>query len=219
MRPVRHPADVPYILRQKIANGAFNWNGFAIADKAQVSASLELLQMGVCAYCQIRLDSSVGKHIEHLLPKSAYPALTFQWRNLVLSCTQNDVSEEILQSEGVSCGHYKGSRYTPQFISPTEPDCERYFEYRASDGTIQAAKGLSVPDKSRADYTIDLLNINCPRLCRLRKDMLEQGYGIIAGLRDDKGALAHFLDAEFAEVRGKVRSFISARQQHFSVFA
>lgn len=217
MRPIHHPPAAPYPLQQTIAS---NWNSFT--GKAAVRDSLSNSQKGLCAYCQIRLDSSIGYHIEHIWPKHAHPESTFQWNNLVLSCTDSGVISTTRQSDGVSCGHSDGKSkwlaYDARFISPTEPDCERFFQYRASDGTVQPATGLSQPDKERATYTINLLNLNCPRLCRERKDMLEEGYRIIAKLQNDTGALQHFLDCELAEVGGKLRAFFTARQQHFSPF-
>ncbi len=124
---------------------------------------------------------------------------------------------------GVSCGHCQGKRqwpaYDPRFVSPTEPDCERYFAYRAGDGTVRPSPGLSAADAERAEYTINLLNLNCRRLCRERKDMLEEGYRIIAELDDSPAALGNFLDLELAETRGKLPAFFTARQQHFQAFA
>jgi len=221
MRPILHPATVPYPLQQAVANHSTNWNRFA--GKAAVSAPLEVLQKGLCAYCQIRLDSSIGSHIEHIWPKCPHTEKTFLWNNLVLSCTHSDAIRSTRNTGGVSCGHSDGkrdwSRHDSRFISPTESDCERYFEYQAGDGTVQPAVGLSAPDFERSRFTIKLLNLNCRRLCRLRKDMLEEGYRIIAELMADTTALGYFLDCELAEVSGKLPSFYTARQQHFQVFS
>jgi uncharacterized protein (TIGR02646 family) len=221
MRSIQHPATAPRVLQQSVANHATNWNSFG--GKTQVSASLEILQKGLCAYCQIRLDSGIGSHIEHIWPKDPHTEKTFQWENLVLSCTHSEVIGKTRLTGGVSCGHSNDKRnwptYDNRFISPIEPDCERYFEYRASDGTVQPAKDLSEHEVERADYTIELLNLNCRRLSRLRKDMLEEGYRIIRVLMADATALGYFIDCELAEVRGKLPSFFTARQQHFQVFS
>lgn len=221
MRPIQHPPTIPYLLQQAVVNGAINWNSFG--GKAQVRSSLDTLQKGLCAYCQIRLDSGISCHIEHIWPKHAHTAMTFQWNNLVLSCTDAQEIKNTKQTGGVSCGHSDGKRnwpaYDPRFISPTEPDCERFFEYRASDGSVQPTNTLSTTDTDRVIYTINLLNLNCPRLRRLRKDILEEGYRIISELHGDSVALRHFLNCEFADVGGKLRSFFTARQQHFSSFA
>lgn len=221
MRSIQHPPTIPHSLQQAVANGATNWDTFA--GKSSVRDSLNMLQKCLCAYCQIRLDSSIGCHVEHVWPKHAHPAMAFQWNNLVLSCTDSREIGPARQMGGVSCGHSGGKSkwpaYDPRFISPTEPDCERYFEYRASDGSVQPAQNLSEADANRASYTVALLNLNCLRLCRQRKDMLEEGYRIISDLRSDTTALKHFLGCEMAEVGGKLRAFFTARQQHFLSFA
>lgn len=221
MRYILHTPNPPIALQRSMAKGAKNWNSFD--GKEAVAEALNAIQMGLCAYCQIRLDSGVGRHIEHIWPKNPYTAKTFQWDNLVLSCTHSDEIGLTRQKGGVSCGHSDGKRqwptYDPQFISPTELDCERYFEYRASDGTVQPAKRLLPKEADRAQYTIALLNLNCRRLCRLRKDMLEEGYRIIKELTPNPCALAHFLGCELADMSGSFRAFFSARQQHFQVFA
>ena len=221
MRHIQHTPNAPVALQRAIANGVTNWDRFD--GKVAVAEMLETLQKGLCAYCQIRLDSGIGSHIEHIWPKDPYTTKTFEWGNLGLSCTHSDEIGPTHHSGGVSCGHSDGKRdwpsYDPRFISPTELDCERYFEYRASDGSVQPANGLAPHEIDRARYTIDLLNLNCLRLRRARKDMLEDGYRIIAELRSDVHSLKHFLDCEMAEVRGRLRDFFTARQQHFQVFA
>lgn len=215
MRYIQHSVqDPPYQLQK---TKSVNWHCFRA-----VSNSLEILQKGLCAYCQIRIDSSIGSHIEHIWPKSNHPEKTFQWDNLVLSCTHSEEIRATRLAGGVSCGHSNGKckwpAYDPRFISPSEADCERYFEYRVSDGKVQPAHVLSQPEFERAEFTIKLLNLNCGRLCRMRKDILEEGYSIIQELKNDSVALAHFIDLELDEINKKLPSFFSARDQHFSVF-
>lgn len=221
MRPIAHPVNPPVALQRAIANGCTNWDGFP--DKASVTDVLSRVQKCLCAYCQIRLDSGIGSHIEHIWPKHAHQTKTFDWPNLVLSCTHSQEIGAARLSGGLSCGHSNGKKpwpaYDPRFISPTEQDCERYFEYMAADGSVQPMRGLAPTETDRARYTIDLLNLNCRRLCRLRKDMLEEGYRIIQDLLNSPDALAYFLDCEFGETNDKLPSFISARRQHFEAFA
>ncbi|OQX16093.1 MAG: TIGR02646 family protein [Desulfobulbaceae bacterium A2] len=221
MRYIRHPAQTPYVLQQAVAYHATNWNRFD--GKPAVTESLRGLQQCLCAYCQIRLDSGIGSHIEHIWPKARHTDKTFQWENMVLSCVHSEELGSIRSAGGVSCGHSQGKRHWPaydhRFVSPTEPDCERYFEYRAGDGTVRPFRGLSAADAERADYTINLLNLNCRRLCRERKDMLKEGYRIIAELGDNPAALGNFLDLELTETGRKLPAFFTARQQHFQAFA
>jgi uncharacterized protein (TIGR02646 family) len=177
----------------------------------------------LCAYCQIRLDSGIGHHIEHVINKSIDPTLTFEWTNLVLSCTHSNSITATRTDGGVSCGHSTDKRtwptLDPKFVSPTEIDCKRYFEYHASDGSVQPATNLNANDTKRATYTRDLLNLNCSRLNRERKDMLEEGLKIIRRLMSDPVALRHFLDCDLNETNQKLNSFYTAREQNFGAFA
>lgn len=221
MRSIVHPVNPPVTLQRAITNGNNSWDRFP--DKRAVTDVLLRVQKCLCAYCQIRLDSGIGSHIEHIWPKHAHATRTFEWQNLVLSCTHSLEISATSLSGGLSCGHSNGKRhwsaYDSRFISPTELECERYFEYLAADGSVQPMRGLTATETERARYTIDLLNLNCRRLCRLRKDMLEEGYHIIQELLVSTEALAYFLDCEFGETNDKLASFISARRQHFGVFA
>jgi uncharacterized protein (TIGR02646 family) len=218
MRPIVHPTNPPQVLQRAIDRGATNWNRFD--GHTAVTEVLLQEQKYLCAYCQIRLDSPIGSHIEHIWPKHAHVDMTFQWSNLVLSCTHSSKIGAMQASGGVSCGHSKSSAYDARFVSPTTNDCDRFFEYHAADGTVQPAPGLTAAETDRASYTIQLLNLNCRRLCRLRKDMLKEGYRIIRELMDeDTDALRNFLACELEETNNRLPMFISARQQHFGVFA
>lgn len=221
MRHILHPPNPPIALALAIGRGKTDWESFD--GKAEVAESLERLQKCLCAYCQIRLDSGIGSHVEHIWPKGhgKHPDKALSWPNLVLSCTHSDVIGKL--DGGVSCGHSPSKRnwprFDPQFVSPTDAYCEALFEYRASDGSVRPAPGLDDFERQRANYTIDLLNLNCSRLCRLRKDMLEQGYAILNEFKADRQCLEIFLASEFGEAGGKLRDFITARYQHFGVFA
>lgn len=221
MRPIAHPANPPIALQRAIERGRARWDGFT--EKAAVVEVLVSIQKCLCAYCQVRLDSGIGHHIEHIWPQHRYPEKAFCWQNLVLSCTDPRGIAALHKKSGLSCGHSNGKRSWPdfdaRFISPTEPDCDRYFAYFAADGTVQPMAGLSEEDAWRVRYTIDLLDLNCRRLCRLRKDMLEEGYRIIRELRGYSDALQYFLENELGETSGKLQSFVVARRQHFSPFA
>jgi hypothetical protein len=72
---------------------------------------LEPRQYYICAYCEISLNE-LGKHIEHIKPKSRYPEETFNYQELVLSC----IDDKHLQRQEHSCGHYKLDNYDPLFI-------------------------------------------------------------------------------------------------------
>jgi uncharacterized protein (TIGR02646 family) len=214
-----HPLQVPNRLGK---TKAASWNGFKSPGKKEITNSLLPAQKHLCVYCQIRLDSDIGHHVEHIINKSLNRSMTFTWTNLALSCTNSDRITNVSMGGGLSCGHSSGKQswnlIDPRFILPTEPDCEKYFEYRASDGSVQPAPGLTPNEMTRATYTRDLLNLNCSRLRRLRKDMLETGFEIIREFLSDPEPLRHFLECELNETNLKLQAFHTARVQQFGVF-
>ncbi|MFD2781156.1 HNH endonuclease [Novosphingobium pokkalii] len=66
------PADVPGI------KGRYNHPTVKAALKAETSEK--------CAYCESKMLHVTFGDIEHIVPKSADPKLTFDWENLTLAC-------------------------------------------------------------------------------------------------------------------------------------
>lgn len=138
-------------------------------------------QLGLCAYTELNIqdfgieqNSIKGAHIEHLAPKSRYPKKTFDYFNLVLSALDSeDLSK--FQKETRFGGHYKLSRFdSALFLSPLLPDVKRYFSYSSEDGEIFPKRNLNVDDRRKAEYTIDLLNLNTFYLKNHRKNWLQE---------------------------------------------
>jgi len=92
------------------------WSRFD--HKAELTNLLEMEQFGLCAYSELRPDQSgLGKHIEHIQPKSAYPQRTFDYQNLVL-CALSDSDLNGRAKEDVFGGHAKLNNYDAnRFIS------------------------------------------------------------------------------------------------------
>ena len=195
-----------------------SWNAFN--GKAELRENLTRKQSGLCAYCEIRLDSGLGQHVEHIWAKATthHPELTFEYTNLMLSCSKDGNIEDV-DLFPVSCGHSKlksKNLYDESlFIKPTEVDCERFFSYDLY-GKVLPNPLLGAPDKLRAEHTIDVLNLNCRRLSRQREAIIEEGYSILTELALDPVATHHFLDLELNPVNGKFFSFINLRREHFS---
>lgn len=117
--------------------------------REQISAD----QGWLCAYCcgKITMDTSLNEHIQ---PEDRYPARTMDYRNLIVSCKENEKKR--------TCGARKGSKYDEKlFVSPLAEDCEQQFAY-APDGEM-----IGLTEKGR--YTIDLLGLNTYELKEARK--------------------------------------------------
>jgi uncharacterized protein (TIGR02646 family) len=80
----------------------------------QVKEALVRMFNGKCAYCESKITVVTYGAIEHFYPKSLYPALTFAWKNLLLSCDKCNDS------------NHKGTNFplddtgNPLLIDPTD---------------------------------------------------------------------------------------------------
>lgn len=226
--------DPPYELANRskhpVERPTKAWEAFAFKDK--VRESLRYCQNNLCGYCEIEVDerSRLGAHLEHIRNKEFHPNLTFDYRNIILSCfsTGGEVNALGEDLTAVSCGHSVGKRTQHNeelFISPTELNCQSFFSYELT-GEIVPAYSLSESsiEYRRAKYTIDLLNLNCARLVRQRLEVLEEGYKIIDAFDYGQGnsnreGLRHFLSLELKPASTGYRqyfAFISLRQQFWS---
>jgi uncharacterized protein (TIGR02646 family) len=158
----------------------------AFDGKQAIRESLEIAQDGLCAYC----ENSLGKaHIDHFEPKSKRWQLAFDWQDLALSCSHPD-----------SCGHKKGNSYDTDWINPYDEDPEGLFIF-FSNGEIRGSS-------TRAEKTIADFGLDCPRLERIREDILKQWQESILVLADQPEALEYFLsksDEPFPTAREQMK--------------
>jgi uncharacterized protein (TIGR02646 family) len=146
------------------------WNKFS--GKDELRQDLLLIQKGLCAYCENKLNTDLGYHIEHIVPKAGNPHLTFEYTNLILSCIASEQLKNNTATSGISCGHAKKSMYDKDlFVSPASTGCERYFRYELN-GEIVPNPHLDSNNRDKATYTIDLLKLNCLRLIRERESIM-----------------------------------------------
>jgi len=102
-----------------------------------------------CMYC----EDSRGTDIDHFWPKSVYPKRTFEWANMLLSCS--------------GCQRAKGDRFpldksnAPLLIDPTDEDPWEHLFYVSETGVItpryDPATGRQCP---KGVATTDLLPLN-----------------------------------------------------------
>ncbi|ECI2735949.1 TIGR02646 family protein [Salmonella enterica subsp. enterica serovar Louga] len=151
------------------------WRNFR-RDKADLMTLLLNEQYHLCCYSEIRADlRGLGYHIEHVENKSQQPVRTFDYQNLAASALD---SENGLHLFGINAfgGHSRGKQEAvdmAKFIHCHLPNCSRYFAY-LSDGRIVPADELNAQEMERAEYTIDLLNLNSGFLQTERRNHWEE---------------------------------------------
>lgn len=129
--------------------------------KQELKDSLTKEQHYLCCYCECRITDPTS-HIEHFKPKGdpAYSHLQLEYSNLFVSCGRDrrGTSEE-------HCGHKKYDTYTPELLSPLEPDCSVHFKYNLF-GEIEYTT-------ERGKSTIKILNLNSALLKAKRKNLID----------------------------------------------
>ena len=136
-----------------------------------------------CSYCEIIVFSENNDlkedkedkecHIEHIKPKSKFGNLTFDYRNFLISCSENK-----------TCGHSKQSIWDELFINPVEENPEEYFSYSMRTGKIIPKKENGL-EYEKAVKTIEILNLNEDNLCEYRKTYILKIIDTIGNLNDN----------------------------------
>lgn len=186
--------------------------------KGETQASLLEEQFHLCCYSEIRADLlGLGYHIEHIQPKSAYPQRTFDYQNLAASAldSENDLKSFNVQSQEVFGGHAKLSKYdTNLFISCHQPDCARFFAY-LSDGRVVPALNLQAAERTKAEYTIETLNLNSPFLVNLRSHWWSELEDLFVQHQQDQWSIDHLAAIDLVPTRNKLSPFFSLTRQFF----
>lgn len=189
------------------------WGSFS--DKSALSDLLENEQYGLCAYSEINLEHySLGAHIEHVQPKSRFPKKTFDYQNLILSALSSS-DLETMDKNSIFGGHHKGSEFDPAlFISCLADNSADYFAY-LSNGHIKPKSTLSVRDKRKAQYTIDLLNLDSPYLVAERRRWLDELDTLIDEHIDQGLSVEHLAAIYLLPRNQRLESFFTANRQRF----
>ncbi|WP_431019096.1 retron system putative HNH endonuclease [Burkholderia cepacia] len=202
MKRVRKATDTPNLLGIFFENRPnADWDAFK--KKAtrynETAAQIRSDQRGICAYCEIDLlkSNSLGKvpdfRIEHFHPKSPHtppPNWALEWTNMLGTChggSQTMVADPArYTAPDLCCDVPKGNNdWTADILNPLTdvPAFPRLFKYLEGDGSIDVDSDLCpVAVAGKADETIKRLNLNAPRLTRMRQ-------AVIGALRDQIAAL------------------------------
>ena len=134
--------------KYKSKNKIINWDSF----NAEIKQVLK----------QYLLEEQENSHIEHIKPKNTFPNLLANYSNFIACCLTKK-----------RCGDSKASNWNELFINPVTENPEDYFEYDIKTGKIIPIFKDGEKNK-KANYTIELLNLNDNRLCDIRKIFIVQ---------------------------------------------
>jgi uncharacterized protein (TIGR02646 family) len=107
---------------------------------------------GKCMYCESSISHIDHGDVEHIKPKSKFPAETYNWDNLGYACSK--------------CNReYKNDYYDTKLINPFEEDPEDYLI--AIGGILHAKNG-----NDRGRITITVIQLNRADLLQRRMEAL-----------------------------------------------
>lgn len=134
------------ISKPKCPNDAVLQSNYKHPDnkKALIEASF-----GKCMYCESKITHVYFGDVEHIKPKSAFPALKFDWLNLGFSCSK--------------CNSAKADKYdemTPHINPYTDDPSDHLIAW----GALLKTKNAS----ERGEITILDINLNRPELIEKR---------------------------------------------------
>lgn len=114
-----------------------------------------------CSFCTMMIpDFESAMSVEHIRTKKDHPEKIFQWSNMLCSC--------------LTCNN-KRSRHPhipEKYLDPTRTvGIEEYFDYE-SDGTIVANEELNEDERKKAEYMIELYQLNRKDLVCKRREFL-----------------------------------------------
>ncbi|WNX60304.1 retron Ec78 anti-phage system effector HNH endonuclease PtuB [Acinetobacter baumannii] len=159
----------PTCLRQLQSISPTKWQ-LEDSHRSEIWQYLNEMQNNFCAYCESRLLNNAC-HIEHLIPqeelKKQRGRSIYEWNNLYGSC---DNSEH--------CGRYKDhivKDYDPEnLIKPDSEDSSYYFSFLENGHVIAKSNLAESSENIKAEETIRVLNLDCPRLMNLRAKKIGQ---------------------------------------------
>lgn len=177
------------------------WKNVGTECKAEIRVRLREMQGPRCAYCEMSVDFS-DRHIEHFRRKGGngqFRHLTFDWRNLFLSCDGPQ-----------HCGHFKDDPnrgpgpYDPSFLVKPDDEDPDIFLYFHGNGSVVARSDKSEAIERRAKETIRVFNLDAGRLRGLRRKAVAKYMTVLDEVRaeiatwSDADRRAYF-DSEIAE--------------------
>lgn len=171
--------DGKNIFAEKVRRAEVLWNGKTgsqegIAAFRDIKKRLIEMCVGVeiCNYC----ENNEATDVEHLYPKKLYPGSAFHWNNYILACktcntTWKSDKFAVLVPAGsdrlVELPRQRGTHTIPvnndgALINPRTEDPTEFLvlDIKGKTFRFSAKDNLTNRDKSRANYTRDLLGLN-----------------------------------------------------------
>lgn len=217
MKQICKSSEPPELIeyRQRFATQFRRWRDLKTNRKTfdTIRDRLAADQKGLCAYCEISLDSQ-DRSVEHFIPCSqSSPEQNFalDWQNMLATCRgglqdvqvpgENALRNSRPPDNFPCCGAAKAD-FVPdgQLLNPLKLPSTPIFRFSSLDGTVSPDKtaceqaGVAI---EQAQFTIDKLNLNVQRLKDQRLIVIDEAISRLDELDDGLAAPVE-LEAELA---------------------
>ncbi|EKS6731307.1 TIGR02646 family protein [Enterobacter mori] len=170
------------------------------ADRDSLKKEIIADQAGICAYCEKALrdegdNKPLGFKVEHFIPENSKiikkliaagqpaPAINYSllWTNLFGCCFGGEHSrsasyiESLTDKSNLSCDVLKSDNdWSALILDPSKdaPENETWYEFD-EEGVMYVSSDCPPHFANKAQKSIELLNLNCARLIRLRLAALQ----------------------------------------------
>ena len=185
MKFITYPAgaiDEPWQARADAATAAAaQRTGEAVSDYitsrsqlwSDLKPVLEALSCGKCWYSESR-DRVSYWHVDHYRPKSLYPWLAFDWRNMRLSGGMPNVAKSNhfpLHDDSVraSAAHRSTAAEVPLLLDPTHWGDPELLTFNGA-GEPTCADPRDALTALRVNLSVEMLDLKTEKLCEGRRD-------------------------------------------------
>ncbi len=153
------------------------WSDLDFRDRARMRRGLSDDFKGICGYCEKSCEpptrsgnSRDEETIDHFRPRRKFPALSFDWQNLVYCCKQcNDAkggqwpesADQVNQVLNVGYARYiPVDRYVDPNFQQGQRSAHDYFDFDVDTGEIQPARRVNSEEWSTSFRMIRDLDLN-----------------------------------------------------------
>ena len=124
-------------------------------------------QFLLCAYCEKEIDATPERsNIDHFKTRNLFSQLTLSYNNLIVSCNTHE------RCSGYKDRNIKLTDYE-KMIDPVIENPEDFFDYLLT-GDIHPKKNLDQQNQEKAEFTINIFQLNNRGLLEERKKIARQ---------------------------------------------
>lgn len=174
MRKINKQAPIQTFIDLSLDYRNSKWSDFVINhhEVYEETRSTILIneQCCLCGYTELPINNERKRHIDHYRKISLFYELTFDWNNFVVA-TKDSVLGAGAKDKLINQSNYQ--QIYQQIFNPVEDNVQDYFEYTIW-GEIKSKNGISDNNKTKADKTIEVFNLNHNSLKQRRKNIISQ---------------------------------------------